>query len=365
VLGICQGGKTALLAKFKPTASQLKTVITIGTDAQGTAPSNTTVKYTLPCGGGSINAMWQSAASMPSTPVCCDGAISNLMVRLPVALTGVQTWDFTLVKNGVDTALTVHFDVNTAAHPQGGQVAYDTAHSVPIADGETICWKSSPGGTANAQTNLQIGAVFVAASGQIGPLFTGWTGSASGTGYGTPGNLNSSLQAESSRRGYVPTAGTIKKLRINTNNAPGGTETRSVTLMVNGVDKLTATITGGATSAVATGNVPVQAGDLVQLRKDASAAVVSGLTLVGIDWNPATPGETILVAPSTGNFDSATTLFQNLNADFAVSIDLIKARANATCARSRRSCCPTAARNAATGAPARSRTIRAEPGRDI
>lgn len=284
----------------------LKTPIMVGTTTN-TAPSNIAVKYTPPCGGATINGMWQSLSSRPDTPCTVAGTFSNLTVRLPAALTGAQTWAWTLVVNGVDSALTVTID-------SSGLIQTDTTHTVSVSANDTICFKSAPTGTPTAQTNVQISCLFTATSGGTGPLFTTYASSTTGVAYGTPGTINSGTEAESSRRSIMPTAGTITALTIGCNTAPGVGATRTVTLMKNGVDVLTANIVDNATTGSSTGSVSFVAGDLIQLRRYAGAGTpAASLTFVGINWTPTTAGEVPLFSAGTGNFDSTTTLFQNLS----------------------------------------------------
>lgn len=286
----------------------LKSLLLNGTSTN-TAPSNAATRYTPLVGGGSINAMWNSSSSLPYNVVPCAGTFSNGVARAPVALGAGTSWAFTLYKNGAPTALTMVINDVT------GLVVFDSTHTVSVIQGDLVCWQSAPSGTPNAQTVVQLGVQFTAANGQQAPMFAAWTQGSLATGYGAFGNLNSSVQSESSRRSYMPCAGSFNGLIANVINAPGIGQSRTVTLMKNGVDVLSVTIADSATVATVGGTVNYNTGDLIQLRKDVTAGAAASATYCSSVWTPATAGEIPLWSPGTGNYDGVTTLFSNLESN--------------------------------------------------
>ncbi len=261
----------------------------------GSGPSNAAVRYTAPV-GCPHNSSYSSGSSRPDTPVLASGIISNLWARCPAALTGVQSWGFTLVKNGVDTGL-------TCTITNAGLVASDTTHTVSVTAGDTICLKSSPSGTPTAQSNIQIGFVFTSAN-QTGLLFTGFNAGSVGTGYCCFGSWRSSTTAETSGTGQFPCAGAIGNISINSLVAPGVGNGWTFTLRVNGIDIASVNLTGTNTTATITGPFNFNAGDKVTIRKDVQAGTpTASIMLIGTSWTPTNYGEIPLMSPPTGTTD--------------------------------------------------------------
>lgn len=276
-----------------------------------TGPSNTLTNYGAPSSSGSsTTASWTQSATSATTPVSVAGVVSNLVVRLPVALTGGQSWTFTIQKNGVDTAV-------TCTVTSSGLIASDSANTVTFAVGDTIQIKSVPTGTPNAQTVLAISFLFTASAGQNGVFFSRVVGSVIS---GTPTYSNLGSQAgggasSGNRTGTMPCTGTISRMDVRLNNAPGVGTSRTTTLVVNGVDTaLTVIISDtNTTGSIVLGSpLTLNTGDSFYIRYD-TTSTVAATVCVGTDWVPAVAGDVPMFALWAVNISAGNTAFAPVN----------------------------------------------------
>lgn len=274
----------------------MKTAI-LALAASLTGPSNSAVNYGVVT-GGPANATWGAAGSLSAlrTPVAADGVLSTLYVRLPVALTGAQSWTYTLVKNGTDTGL-------SCTVTSAGLTASDLATTVSVVAGDDICLKSAPSGTPNAQTNIQVSMIFESTNAGEGVMFSYMTNGTAVESFMAPGMGSAVNAAEAIRTVVMPTAGVIDAFYLRCATAPGGVTTRKVTLRKNGADQAltTGTFTGSTTTASATGSsISVVAGDKITLHHEVTGAPASSQINVGIRWKPTVDGEGVVFGAPTG-----------------------------------------------------------------
>jgi hypothetical protein len=115
--------------------------------------------------------------------------------------------------------------------------------------------------------------------------------------------------AEWATQQVIRRAGTIQNLFVHLETAPGGADTRTVTLRVNGVNTaLTVTITGAAVSGNDVANeVAVVAGDLVDYLIEASATAVNSRVTVSSEYVAGTTDfATILYCSEDYEFGALT-----------------------------------------------------------
>lgn len=274
----------------------MKTAI-LALAASLTGPSNSAVNYGVVT-GGPANATWGASGSLGNlrTPISAAGVLSTLYVRLPVALTGAQTWTFTLVKNGTDTGL-------SCTVTSSGLIASDLATTVSVSAGDDICVKSSPSGSPNAQTNIQVSMIFESTTAGEGVMFSYMTNGTAVESFMAPGMGSAVNASEVIRTVVMPAPGDIDRFDIRMGVAPGGVTTRKVTLRKNGVDTglTTGNITGSTTTASATGTtVSVVAGDTISWHHEVTGAPASSQINLGASWKPTTDGDTVVFGAPTG-----------------------------------------------------------------
>lgn len=281
--------------------------IMVGT-ATLSPPPNNAVRYSC-LTGSSRTGSWASSTSYPGTPVAVAGVFNNLRVRLPAALTGSQSWTFTLIKNGVATGL-------TCTVTSSGLVASNTVNSVSVAPGDLVALESSPTNTPTTQTNIQFSLLFTS-NGTSAPMFSSWNSMSTGeVAYGAPGSHNTGVQAIDSRNCNMPCSGSIKSLYFVCKNAPGTGETRVLKLLKNGADTgLSATISGTNTSANATFTVNYTEGDILKLVQTCSANAAASLSACSLEWEPTNSGQIPLFSPGNGTMDGTTVQYGQLSSN--------------------------------------------------
>lgn len=300
-----------------------------------TGPSNSATRY-IALAAGSGQSIWSSTINNAKTPFAAAGTLSDLVVRLPAALTGAQTWAFTVYKNGSATGLTVTVD-------SGGLVKPDHVHTVSVAKGDTVSLQSVPSGTPTAQTVIQASMVFAGTVAGEGALFAAC---ALGTtaNFFAPGCASASNSTEALRSGVMPTAGDISELYVDLSAATGAGTTRTFTLRKNGADTgLTVTVNNGDTlpKAATPTTVSWVAGDVISIGQTVSGTPATASAQIGVNWKPTVDGEGLAFGVWNGAPSTSAAAYANLRgassaaettetnayniAPVAVTIDLFRA----------------------------------------
>lgn len=248
---------------------------------------------------------WSTTENQRRILLTEDIVITDLTVTIQTAPGVGKTRTFTVRKNGVDTAVTVTIsDANTTATFSG---------SVTFAAGDLINMKASSTGTPGAPNNIHW-HMFWHTTGQKALLVGGTSTSPSASAinynnpFGSGAAWNNSVGALDVP---VAAAGTITKLAVVTDVAPGASKSYAVSLRINGTtDVLTATVSGLNTSATATGSQALALGNDITLKSSPSgtpAAVVMGWC---VTFEPTTNGETFVGYGTNVALSTSATRFQ-------------------------------------------------------
>jgi len=228
-----------------------------GITGRGGTLSNSANSYNVVQGGDT----WNTNVAVLKQ-LACVGTYSYFYVELGAAPGAGTSYDFTVVKNGVDTAITVHIaDAAVGGTYSGAGVAF--------AEGDIIYLKSVPTNTPTV-TNCSWVLKFDGTTANESNLMFGGVCDNSATQYQgvTGGGVGVTSTTEVQVSQIIPTAGTINRLFTSLSADPGTSpDAYSFTLYLNGVaTTLTCTITADdTTGSDTTHNVAVVAGDLVSL----------------------------------------------------------------------------------------------------
>jgi hypothetical protein len=224
-------------------------------------------------------------------PVTMD--LSRFYVQLDTAPGLGMSYTFTIIKNGVATALEIVIaDLAVSA--------VDTTHAISFAPGDTVSVRAVPLNTPATPSN-HFWNIQVDTAGKSAPLLTGLPAmSSSLTRYGSMlaghGAAAGWSTTETDVQVLVPAAGTLSNLYIKTATAPGASKSYEITVMKNGsATPLQITLAGLSTSGSdAVNTVPVSAGDSLTIRSVPinSPAGIQGS--FGIAFTPTNTGENFM-----------------------------------------------------------------------
>lgn len=219
--------------------------------------NNGATEYTWVTGGST----WGTDEPQMRQLVSTAGIIGKLLVKLDGSPGAGKTWTFTLMLNGGITGLTCAI---SGSETEGS----NTTTGIIVAAGAAISIRATSSGTpTNRKATWSL--VFSGDTDKES-LFLGWvTTNKSAVRFGGIAGLFVSSTDEDDYVQVIPTAGKIKNLYVEMNQAPGsGAEAYRYTLRLNKADSsLTTTITGEATTGNDTSNeITVVAGDTVGLR---------------------------------------------------------------------------------------------------
>jgi hypothetical protein len=261
--------------------------------ADNSAPSTSATNYNHLT--ANFPSSWNSTQATRTTviPVAVD--LSNFYFEIDTQPGVGKSFAFTIMKNGVATALTVTISgTNTSA--------IDNTHTVSFAAGDTVALQCVPSTTPAASTNHYWTLNAAPTGGNNQPIVVGTTTAPSTSasnyanlhGSGSSGAMWSATETDKSFP--MPTAGSFTNLYINLQTAPASGKSWTYTLMVNGSPSaLTATVSNTATTANdTTHTVNVSVGDLVSLQITPSGTpTAAGTHGFGLSFNPTTAGESI------------------------------------------------------------------------
>ena len=199
----------------------------------------------------------QATSTMPND----SGTIKTAYCKLlDGTLTGAGTYTVTLVKGGVDTAISMVLDSSNAFKTSASTVA--VTGTTP-ASADTLYWKIVPSaGTApSAALRVAISCEYLSDTAGRGIVFGGDSVNVSGTTY------SSSYDAWNATESLISSLSvthTIIALRADLSAAPSSTNTRTLTLRKNAADQTPAiTITSTAVTGSWSGSLAVATDDLI------------------------------------------------------------------------------------------------------
>lgn len=212
------------------------------------AASASATQYTSLGSGHTASTGWSATESDMQIIAPTSGTLSNLRVRFNIAPGSGRSYQYTLMVNGVATALdtTVNGTSTTAS---------DTTHSVNINAGDTLTMRSLPTGTPATASNISFGVMFTPTT--PGESFFGFGSanlpSTTATNYeGVNGIGNNSWTASETNRILTLGPYTVKAFYVKVGTAPGSGTARTLTMRQAGANTTAAvTLSDSAT----TGNV--------------------------------------------------------------------------------------------------------------
>ncbi len=239
---------------------------------------------------------------------------SEPSVRQPIAGTGTMTLEdavptlsgtpgagksyaLTLMENGGATAVTTTISDSETT---------DTFAGLPftLTEGAEYSWRCVPSGTPTSR-DIRI-AIKLKSTNAIGSVMAGDTAAYAGAGsvtYIAPMGLSAHGAAAADGYALCPGDGAASRLFVEVGTAPGGTDTVTVALYVNGsATGLSVTITGTATTGSDTATSPINLapGDLVCFRVTTSATAAGARLKLGWMWTPDADGEYPWMLRTTG-----------------------------------------------------------------
>ena len=285
---------------------------TLGGSAQvviGTNANLSTSATTLSPLSFTGSAKTTSTVANASTTMPFAGTIQSLIVDDSSAVTGGQSWTFTVRKNNADSSVTCGINSSTAT--AGGlnhQQCSDLSHFVTFVAGDHIQISAAPSGTPSLG-NINWSAKIVPAVANDTLL-----------GVESAGTLNTSLESYypfSSIQGVAPMttqasttpqvfgeAGTIKNLYASITTTSGVTATQGFTVMDSLISPnapalasttLTCTISNGTACNDTTHTPSVSAGDLFDMANVPTGTPGGTNYGAGMDFVPTTAGNFDLI----------------------------------------------------------------------
>lgn len=269
-------------------------------------PSTSATNYAPISQHGSGNT-WSATESAVYQPIPHDLTLDQLRIRSVNAPTTGKSYAFTVMKNGVATALTCTLSGSNTT-------ASDLTDSVSFSAGDTISLQSVPSGTP-----ASLGAVHWSIRQQAPGKFAAFTGTGNGQPAGTFYCLPNSAQgngiaAESSLQVPSPLAGTLQNLYVVLDASPGTSKTWTFNLRVNASTGPTVAISGANTSGNDTSNTSaVSAGDLVSVQGVPTNSPNNIRAGIGYSVVPTTDGQSWMMLGWNTSPSSAVTNYNYPN----------------------------------------------------
>lgn len=289
-VGICTLSLDVIIAAgddvglaISPSGSPTNSIFSASFVFAPTAP-NDTVIFAQNSGGtfsnSSTTAIYPLSGAAPGTTggtridsLPDGGTIDKLYVSSTAPGTGTS-YDYSLAKNGVVTALTWH-DADTATDGS------DTTHSVTVAAGDDVTFWAAPTGTPTASTATfgvryvlnTVGAYPIMATGKIISDSATVT-----TFYPASGGNNTGSTTESNVQ-HISDSQTITKMVVKLTFAPGAGKSRTFTLRRNGVDVLACPVTDTNTTNTTpcTGSIAINDNDLLSVSDVPTGSPTAGV----------------------------------------------------------------------------------------
>lgn len=262
--------------------------------------------------------LWWASEVEVRQIVSTGGKIKNLRVKVTAGPGVGKSWTFTLMLNGVATALTVTIADADPLSPASGA---DMTHEVSVSAGDTVSLRCVPSGVyptigAFARwTTMFVGSV--SKESLILGGITYETLSNTATEYAQAmGEAWSPGSTENDYRQVCPTPGKIKNLYVALNVDPGTSpDAYRFTLRVNGADSaLTVTITADDITGNDTAHeVTVAAGDVLTMKiEPLNGPSATPYAYWGMTFVADTDGESIVIAGADNALDTGVTEYNYL-----------------------------------------------------
>jgi len=258
--------------------------------SENTNPNTGTVQY------NGINAVlsstWSSTQTQRAMIVPCAMTISNFFMAISTAPGSGKSYDFTIMKNGVATDVTVNI-------ADSAVTATDSTHTATFAAGDNISLRSTPNNTPG-NTGGQFWDMDIATSTNIAPILgtTITNLDTASTVYGSimGGNAITWSTTVTDFEVIVPCAGTFSNLYVKLQGTPGAGKSYAFTLLVNGVaSALTTTVSDAETTdSDTTHTVSVNAGDTVVISSAPSGTPTARYPDFSMVFTPTVPGDFFL-----------------------------------------------------------------------
>jgi len=205
-----------------------------------------------------------TAASATSTMPNEPGTIRNARCKIVGGTLGSGSYTITLVKGGIDTSIIMTLNSSTS-------FATDT-DTVAVTNSNTLYWKIVPS-TPDAGVWVAISCEYESATAGRGIIFGGTSTNVTGTTYSSSFDAWNATETLISARAVTHT---IIALRADLSNAPGSTNTRTLTFRKNAANQTPAiTITSTATSGTWSGSLAVTTDDLIDVQHSSTGAPAS------------------------------------------------------------------------------------------
>lgn len=247
--------------------------------------------------GGGMEASWDGTEANRYQVIPANGTISDLRIQTTAALGGGQTATFTLMVNGVASAL-------TATVLAGGSTAVST-DGVSISAGDYVSLYCTTTGAAS--TNAYWSTLWVPDTvNQSITTLSAYTDAGS-TLYALPQGIAKSALATGEQyfEVPVPTAGTFSKMYVKLSVDPGAApDAYSFTLRVNTADTaLTCTVAADATTGSdLTHSVAVVAGNVMAIKiAPLNGPAAAPQATIGMVFTPTVVAESIVLGGVTTN----------------------------------------------------------------
>ena len=248
---------------------------------------------------------WISAESRRQQLIATAGIIDNLFIELETAPGEGKSYIFTLRVNGAPSALTVTIS-NTDT------TGNDIIHSVSVSAGDSICIEAAPSGTPDVGLGADSWWTcrFIGTTDQESLILgvSEATLDAAATEYTYLENGNGNWEATEAYQ-IIPTNGTLKKLYVELESAPGAGKSYVFTLRINGANGIiTCTVSDtNITANDLVNTIAVSAGDTVGITVTPSGTPNIPRARWGLIFAPSINGESILLGGSTNALNTTTT----------------------------------------------------------
>jgi len=244
-----------------------------------------------------------------------SGKIKNLRVKLNSAPGAGKTFTFTLIVNGIASALTL--DIAGATATSG----YDTTHEVDVSGGDIVSLECDPHGVTFSRYTTWT-SMFEGTTAKES-LILGGSGSimisSSNTTYAQiMGGETAPSTTENDQRQVCPTSGKIKNLYVKLNEAPGSGNSFTFTLRVDGVNSdLTVTISDDATTGNDTVHeISVSAEDILTMEiVPFSSPTFGTYGNWGMAFVADIDGESVILAGTDNDLNAGSTEYMYLQGD--------------------------------------------------
>ncbi len=287
--------------------------IIVGSSTSGYARTSTTYCSVT---GISVCASTELNAVRSYLPMA--GTISSLYVGLATAPgAGGNMYTFTLMKNGVATALTCFATGTGNGTGDTNKFCSDLGHPVSVSATDLISIKIVPFSNPALQTSIRFGIVFTPnIDGQT--IIMGGTDSvyASTALYtNTVGGTFLTSGTENDQKTLFATSGMVSNLYIISSAAPGSGQTRTFTMAKNSsAQALSCSMPNNTICSDTSNSFSVLAGDFLDLQYTATASSVTGSISYGFVFTPSHTGDFLLSGITGSNLlDGSTAEYLTLN----------------------------------------------------